>query len=61
MFPHQLVHRINEGMREPPYETMRAHTVTMMLESEADGFILSAGLWDGFEVKRLQDLPAAER
>jgi hypothetical protein len=52
MFRPQLVHRINEGMREPPYEAMRPHTVTVTLESEADGFILSAGLWDGFTCLR---------
>ncbi len=56
------VSRINEGPRDEPYLTMNAHTVelkpdgTFWIKGEKNGRGFSAGLWDGFEVKRLQDL-----
>jgi hypothetical protein len=56
------VSRINEGMNQPPYETWTAHTITvtpngsLSIEGAKNGHTLTAGLWDGFEVKRLQDM-----
>jgi hypothetical protein len=51
------VSRINEGMNDPPYVNMAAKRVTidpngsLSIEAVEGGRTLSAGLWDGFEVK----------
>src|SRR5262249_10352354 len=54
--------RINESANKAPYETLNAHTITvtsdgtLSIQGEQRGVALQSGLWDGFEVKRLQDL-----
>jgi len=52
------VSRIAEGMHDPPYETIAANGVvvepdgSLSIRSTSGSRSLSAGLWDGFEVKR---------
>jgi hypothetical protein len=56
------VSRINEGINQSPFETWTAHTISvtpdgsLSISGVSSGRSLSAGLWDGFEVKRLQDM-----
>jgi hypothetical protein len=50
-----------KGTHQPRSETLRAHTIVLYpdgmlsIESEVGGLTLSGNLWNGFEVKRLQN------
>jgi hypothetical protein len=61
------VSRINEGPRDEPYVTFEAHTVTvdsagnLSITTESGGRSYTAGLWDGFEVKRIADPSTGRR
>jgi hypothetical protein len=55
------ISRINEGLNQAPYITMEGHTLSLSPDGtlsisgdNSRGLNTAAGLYDGFEVKRLK-------
>jgi hypothetical protein len=59
------VSRINEGANEEPFQTWTGHSLSvgrdgsLSIQWEDGSRLLSAGLWDGFEVKVIRKKMAA--